>query len=199
MAKIWRIGGREITTPGDIPDGAKLATGWRLPSAGLLASDSQSRIDALDLFRFLGGFAGGNPDIQKRDVQWKIFERLNQALLRGQIVAIHRSAEGSVTESGSGGGQQNQTPKQKPSSQSAFSATGALNSPNSEKTWVDIQLLDEDGDPVAGERYTLKLTDGSTREGSLGDDGRVRVNGIDPGTCVVTFPDIDTKEWKRKS
>ena len=60
-------------------------------------------------------------------------------------------------------------------------------------------MLDENGDPVPGERYILKLTDGSVREGTLGEDGRVRVTGIDPGNCVVTFPDIHTKEWWRKS
>jgi hypothetical protein len=65
------------------------------------------------------------------------------------------------------------------------------------KTWIEIVLVDETGKPVPGVKYQLKITDGSLREGTLGADGSVRVNGIDPGTCTVSFPQIDAREWSR--
>ena len=63
------------------------------------------------------------------------------------------------------------------------------------KTWVEIELVDQDERPVAGERYRLVLPDGSTRTGKLGETGRVFVGDIDPGMCQVSFPDIHEKEW----
>jgi hypothetical protein len=65
-----------------------------------------------------------------------------------------------------------------------------------EKTWVEIELLDDDGVPVASERYTIRVPDGSTREGRLDAGGRARVDNIDPGMCEVSFPDIEAREWR---
>lgn len=64
------------------------------------------------------------------------------------------------------------------------------------KTWIEIKLVDQDGNPVANEKYELKLPDGSVQEGSLDAQGRARVEEIDPGNCTVCFPDIDGREWK---
>lgn len=64
------------------------------------------------------------------------------------------------------------------------------------KTWIEIALKDDKGHPVPGERYKIKLPDGSVLEGSLDGDGRARVDGIDPGTAQVSFPDRDANEWK---
>jgi len=64
----------------------------------------------------------------------------------------------------------------------------------SEKTWIEIELVDDD-QPVAGALYRMKLTDGSIREGSFDSAGRARFTGIDPGTCEVCFPKIDAAEW----
>jgi hypothetical protein len=68
----------------------------------------------------------------------------------------------------------------------------------SKKTWVEFELLDQDGEPVPGARYRLKITDGSVREGALNEVGRVRVSGIDPGTCEISFLDYDGREWKKQ-
>ena len=57
------------------------------------------------------------------------------------------------------------------------------------KHWIEIQLLDEAGKPVAGEPYKVTLPNGSTvADGTLDDKGWARVPNIDPGTCIVTFP-----------
>ncbi|MCK6556303.1 type VI secretion system tip protein VgrG [Candidatus Binatia bacterium] len=66
-----------------------------------------------------------------------------------------------------------------------------------EKTWVEIELLDEDERPVAGEEYRLDLADGSVRRGRLDANGKARVENIDPGTCELTFPNLDANDWAR--
>jgi hypothetical protein len=63
------------------------------------------------------------------------------------------------------------------------------------KTWVEIELVDQDGEPVPDARYLLELADGSTRTGKLDGSGRAQVRDIDPGTARVTFPDFDGSEW----
>lgn len=85
----------------------------------------------------------------------------------------------------------------------------ALNSPwhqpnqtdeeNKKKSWIEIELVDQDGNPVPGEKYRVTLPDGTTlAEGSLDEKGRARVDGIDPGSCKVTFPELDKEAWEPK-
>lgn len=62
--------------------------------------------------------------------------------------------------------------------------------------WIEINLKDEMGQPVAGERYKVKLPDGTVDEGTLDDQGHARVAGIDPGSCDITFPDRDKDAFK---
>lgn len=66
------------------------------------------------------------------------------------------------------------------------------------KTWVAIRLLDDEvpPNPVPFKRYRVELTDGSTREGKLDARGEAYFDGIDPGTCKVTFPDFDVADWR---
>jgi hypothetical protein len=65
------------------------------------------------------------------------------------------------------------------------------------KTWVEIELLTDAGKPVANQRYRVTVPGGVVEEGNLDAKGRARINGIDPGTCDISFPDIDAREWKR--
>jgi len=64
-------------------------------------------------------------------------------------------------------------------------------------SWVEIELVDDEGLPVAFEAYLVELPDGSPIEGTLDGRGQARIEGIDPGTCKVSFPDRDAKDWKR--
>ncbi len=58
-------------------------------------------------------------------------------------------------------------------------------------TWVDIRLLDAAGNPVPGARYRLELPDGRVIEGTLDENGLGGVDGIEPGECTLTFPDLE--------
>ncbi len=66
------------------------------------------------------------------------------------------------------------------------------------KSWVEIALADEQGKPVPGEPYRITTPDGTEVEGKLDSDGLARVEGIDPGNCKITFPNMDKKSWRKK-
>ncbi len=86
----------------------------------------------------------------------------------------------------------------------AASSEAPWHDPNSpenkdKKSWIEIELLDQNKKPVPGEPYRVTLPDGQTlAEGTLDDKGQARVEGLDPGTCKVTFPQRDKRSWKPK-
>ena len=66
------------------------------------------------------------------------------------------------------------------------------------KHWVEIAMVDQEGNPAAGQNYEIKLPDGSIVTGSLDERGLVRIEGIDPGNCKIRFPTLDKTAWKRR-
>jgi len=62
--------------------------------------------------------------------------------------------------------------------------------------WIEVELIDEGDQPVPGEKYRIELPDGSVAEGTLDEKGLVRVDGIDSGTCKITFPELDKEAWE---
>jgi hypothetical protein len=62
-------------------------------------------------------------------------------------------------------------------------------------TWIEIRLADAEGKAVPNAPYEITLADGQVRRGALDGKGRARLDGIDPGTCRVSFPEIDANEW----
>ena len=65
-----------------------------------------------------------------------------------------------------------------------------------ELTWIEIQLVDAGGKPVAGMAYEIKMPDGSKQAGKLDVLGRARHEQIVPGQCEVRFPELDGGDWK---
>jgi hypothetical protein len=63
-------------------------------------------------------------------------------------------------------------------------------------TWIEIKLVDEEGQPIPGVRYRVKLPDGTVVEGTLDQKGYARIDGFEPGQCEVTFPDLDETTLK---
>jgi hypothetical protein len=68
--------------------------------------------------------------------------------------------------------------------------------PLAKKTFIAVQLVGEDDSPVPDERYVIVLPDGTTREGRLDGSGKALVDGLDPGTCTIRFPDMDKSAWE---
>ena len=67
------------------------------------------------------------------------------------------------------------------------------------RSWIEIVLLDDKKNPMAGEPYKVMLPDGQTlAEGSLDEKGFARVIWIEPGNCTVSFPSRDKSCWKKK-
>lgn len=64
-------------------------------------------------------------------------------------------------------------------------------------SWIEIVLVDEADNPVTGEGYRITLPDDSVAEGTLDEKGFARVDGIEPGTCQVSFPNLDKEVWER--
>jgi len=69
-------------------------------------------------------------------------------------------------------------------------------SPN-KPSWVEIELVDDQGQPVPDEVYEVRLADGTLFRGTLDGNGQARIEGIDPGTCQITFPDRHSADWSR--
>ena len=69
--------------------------------------------------------------------------------------------------------------------------------PKPAKTWVEFKVVDMEGNPVSGYSYLVMLPDGSLHEGKLDKTGKVRFNGIEPGTAVFTLTDVDRDLWER--
>jgi hypothetical protein len=58
------------------------------------------------------------------------------------------------------------------------------------KDWIEINLVDATGIPMAGADYVVRLADGTEKKGKLDSDGRARVDVV-PGEYWVHFPDYD--------
>jgi type VI secretion system secreted protein VgrG len=62
--------------------------------------------------------------------------------------------------------------------------------PAPEDDWIEIRLVDTNGEAVSGARYVVRLADGSERSGSTNGSGTAREDGIPPGTVLVSFPGL---------
>jgi hypothetical protein len=63
-------------------------------------------------------------------------------------------------------------------------------------TFVEVELVDQTGRPIANERYRVTLPDGTKRTGRLDKNGIARIEDIRPaGACDIEFPDIHEGEW----
>jgi len=70
-------------------------------------------------------------------------------------------------------------------------------SDSEKKSWIEIELVDDDGKPVPGEEYRVTLPDKTVTGGTLDEKGYAKIAGIDPGSCKVTFPNLDKEAWEK--
>jgi type VI secretion system secreted protein VgrG len=66
-----------------------------------------------------------------------------------------------------------------------------------EKSWIEIELVDEEDNPVPGEKYKVTLPNGKVAQGTLDQNGFAHIGGIDPGTCQISFPNLDKDAWEK--
>jgi hypothetical protein len=64
-------------------------------------------------------------------------------------------------------------------------------------SWITIVLVDEEGNPVAGEACEVTLPNGNVQSYVTDDKGTVHFTEIDPGTCRVCFTNLDEEAWER--
>jgi hypothetical protein len=81
---------------------------------------------------------------------------------------------------------------------SAPEAPAAATVSPEKKSWIAIALFDAENKSVPGEDYKIVLPDGTSIEGNLDGKGRAKIQGIDPGTCKISFPNRDKNAWNPK-
>ena len=63
-------------------------------------------------------------------------------------------------------------------------------------SWIEIELVGEDDQPIPGEKYKVVLPDKTVAQGTLDQNGWVRVEGFEAGDCKVSFPNLDKDAWE---
>lgn len=63
------------------------------------------------------------------------------------------------------------------------------------RSWIEIQLIGEDDQPIPGVKYSIALPGGTIVSGKLDAQGMARVANIPAGMCKVSFPDLDKDAW----
>jgi type VI secretion system secreted protein VgrG len=64
-------------------------------------------------------------------------------------------------------------------------------------SWIEFEMVGEDDKPIPGVRYKVTLPDDTVSEGSLNEKGFVKIDGCEPGTAKITFPDLDGGAWEK--
>ncbi|MBZ4420680.1 carboxypeptidase-like regulatory domain-containing protein [Myxococcus sp. RHSTA-1-4] len=127
---------------------------------------------------------GGSPPLglsglERGRYEQRLKQRLSEAFAHGELVALEVERPVLVPR-----------PWPEPPRPEAEEA------PPAEMTWLAIELKDEEGKPVPYARYVVTLPDGGTREGTLNKNGYARVDGVNPGQCQVSFPELDGQSWR---
>ena len=149
----------------------------------------------LDMCEVVLGAETPNPTLMGK--RW-IIQRLEDAFRSGRLVLIPHDLLRNRSTGGGGGSADDSGPGGTPDAVSSAGPPPKV--PKApEKTWFRARLLDEDGEPMAGEDYLLVDTDGVKRKGKLDAQGEVYIPPIlPPGNCTISFPNIHLNPLKRK-
>lgn len=64
-----------------------------------------------------------------------------------------------------------------------------------QKAWIEISLVDVEGNPVPNKNYRVQAPDGRVITGKLDAKGFAHIDGLVEGTCAISFPDFDKEAW----
>jgi hypothetical protein len=64
-----------------------------------------------------------------------------------------------------------------------------------DSNWVLIQVVGEDGTPLIGEPFSLRLPNGQQVSGRLDRRGKVRAEGVGEGEVMFSLPERDHEGW----
>jgi len=73
--------------------------------------------------------------------------------------------------------------------------SGGGDMPTNEDSFIEIELVDAAGTPVANERYRLTAANGQVFDGTLDATGSARIEPVPSGNCQIEFPDRAPGEW----
>lgn len=89
-------------------------------------------------------------------------------------------------------------PLEDPSPRGAEALAAAKIRPTGD-AWLELELKDDDGKPLAKEPFIVNPPEGDPIKGKLNKDGFARIENLVPGICRVTFPNIDRRAWEVSS
>lgn len=138
----------------------------------------------IDIYEWLGQPLPKPP--LRRDLT-RMADELVDAFERGQLVAVAAPQPSVETRTAS---------ETAPASELAPATIREEPRIDPAKTWIGLVLVDQDGNPMPTRGYRLVLPDGTVRESFFDARGRVHLDAIDPGTCTLTFVDLDVSDFK---
>jgi hypothetical protein len=68
----------------------------------------------------------------------------------------------------------------------------------SEGAWLELELLNQQGEPVANRRFRVIQHERVVREGMTNANGFARVESLSPGTCDIEFVDFDESDFNHQ-
>jgi hypothetical protein len=81
-------------------------------------------------------------------------------------------------------------PKGKP-----FIAAATDTTEQTAQGWTEIALVDEEGKPVAGQKYEITLPHGKVAKGFTDGKGKAKIQGFVSGACHLTLPELHGDAW----
>jgi uncharacterized Zn-binding protein involved in type VI secretion len=64
------------------------------------------------------------------------------------------------------------------------------------KAWIEVEVIDLNGAPLPYRHVTVTDAGGTERTTFSDAKGMIRIDGITPGDCKITLPDLDQSSWK---
>lgn len=61
--------------------------------------------------------------------------------------------------------------------------------------WLELEMVNEQDQPLADEPFIVRLPDATVRKGKLDADGYARVTNLPEGEVEVSFPRLDADAW----